>query len=77
MSPPIMLTIKELAKKCKGCGITEFRIREMAKSGEIPCIRAGRKILINEEAFYEYLKAPCRLTEQQTVQGIERVEERA
>ena len=29
-------------------GLTKYRIREMCISGEIPCVKAGRKYLICE-----------------------------
>ncbi len=57
-SIPLMLTINELAQKCKGSGITPYRIRQMALEGTIPCIRAGNKILINADRFADYLNNP-------------------
>ena len=41
-----MLTIKQ-ASQVVG-GITEYRIRQMCISGELPCFKAGKKYLINE-----------------------------
>ena len=41
---PVFLSIRETAKS----GIlTEYRLRCMEKSGELPCIYAGKKCLIN------------------------------
>lgn len=55
---PTMLTIKETAEYCKKNGapkITQFRIRQLAKDGNIVCVPAGRKYLINLDKFIEYL----------------------
>jgi len=62
---PTMLTAKETAAYCKEHGldkITEFRIRQLAISGEIVCVRAGVKYLINLEKFIEYLNSNTALT---------------
>lgn len=45
-----LLTIKEAAELVDG--LTEYRIRQMCKSGQLPCFKAGRKYLINAEALY-------------------------
>lgn len=44
-----MLTIKQAANVVEG--ITEYRIRQMCISGELPCFKAGKKYLINENAL--------------------------
>ncbi len=44
-----MLTIKQAAKVVEG--ITEFRIRQMCITGQLPCFKAGRKYLINEKVL--------------------------
>ncbi|WP_294483794.1 helix-turn-helix domain-containing protein [uncultured Ruminococcus sp.] len=36
-----MLTIKEAAALVDG--LTEYRVREMCRSGELPCFKAGKK----------------------------------
>jgi excisionase family DNA binding protein len=41
-----LLTIKQAAEIVDG--LTEYRIRQMCINGEIPCIMAGKKYLINE-----------------------------
>ena len=46
-----MLTIGEAARLIEG--ITEYRIRTMCKTGQLPCFKAGNKFLISEEALYE------------------------
>ncbi len=48
-----MLTIKEAAALVDG--LTEYRIRELCKSGDLPCFRAGKKYLINKETLYKFL----------------------
>ena len=50
---PTMLTIKEAAKLVQG--LTEYRVRELCKSGELPCFRAGKKYLINKEILHKFL----------------------
>ncbi|WP_313524695.1 DNA-binding protein [Anaerotignum sp.] len=44
-----MLTIKQAANVVEG--ITEYRIRQMCISGELPCFKAGKKYLINENTL--------------------------
>jgi hypothetical protein len=44
-----VLTIKESAALIDG--ITEYRIRQMCVSGQLPCFMAGRKYLIDESAL--------------------------
>ena len=49
----VMLTIKEAAALVDG--LTEYRVREMCRSGELPCIKAGKKYLINKNVLIRYL----------------------
>ena len=49
---PTMLTIKEAAALVQG--LTEYRVRELCKSGELPCIMAGQKYLINKDTLYKF-----------------------
>ena len=44
-----LLTIKQAAKVIDG--LTEFRIRQLCRSGELPCFKSGRKYLIDEKAL--------------------------
>ena len=44
-----ILTIKEAAKLIEG--LTEYRVRQMCKSGQLPCFMAGKKYLIKEKAL--------------------------
>ena len=46
-----VLTIKEAAKLIDG--LTEYRIRQMCVSGQLPCFMAGKKYLIAEENLYK------------------------
>lgn len=49
---PVFLSIRETAKS----GIlTEYRLRCMEKSGELPCIYAGKKCLINVDLLIAQL----------------------
>ena len=43
-----LLTIKEAAQLIDG--LTEYRIRQLCLSGKLPCFKAGKKYLINENA---------------------------
>lgn len=52
-SIPEIWTIPEAAEKIKG--LTPYRLREMCKNGEIPCVKAGRKFLISSTALLRYL----------------------
>ena len=45
-----ILTIKQASQLIDG--LTEYRIRQMCISGELPCFRAGKKYLISEEMLY-------------------------
>ena len=46
-----VLTIKEAAGLIDG--LTEFRVRQMCISGQLPCFMAGRKYLIYDENLYK------------------------
>lgn len=46
-----LLTVKEAAQLIDG--LTEYRIRQMCKSGELAYIAAGRKILISENVLLQ------------------------
>ena len=51
-----LLTIKEAAGLIDG--ITEYRVRQMCKSGQLPCFKAGRKYLINADTLYKVVFDP-------------------
>ena len=48
-----MLTIKEAAALVDG--LTEYRVRQLCRSGELPCIKAGKKCLINRDILIRFL----------------------
>ena len=52
-----VLTIKEAAKLIDG--LTEYRIRQISISGQLPCFMAGKKYLIAEENLYEVVFGEC------------------
>ena len=49
-----MLTIKEAAALVDG--LTEYRVRQLCRSGELPCIKAGKKYLSNKETLHKFLR---------------------
>ncbi|MDD4414289.1 MAG: helix-turn-helix domain-containing protein [Oscillospiraceae bacterium] len=49
---PIMLTISETAKRAN---IAEYCVRRLVKSGKIPHIKTGVKVLVNWEKFVQFL----------------------
>ena len=49
----VMLTIKEAAALVDG--LTEYRVRQLCRSGELLCIKAGKKFLINKEVLIRFL----------------------
>lgn len=48
-----MLTIKQAASLVQG--LTEYRVRELCRTGELPCIMAGKKYLLNKDILYKFL----------------------
>jgi excisionase family DNA binding protein len=48
-----MFTINEAAERFHG--LSAYRIRQLIKSGELPCIRAGKKFLVCEQAIRDYI----------------------
>ena len=59
---PRMRTVKEAAAEIKQLdahtAMTEWRIRELALSGVLPRVQAGKKLLINLDTLFEYLENP-------------------
>lgn len=57
-----MRTVPEVAAEIKASdpntAITEYHIRQLALSGVLPRVKAGRKLLINLDALIEYLTDP-------------------
>lgn len=59
---PRMRTIKEAVAELKAIdehtAITEYHIRQLALSGVLPRVKAGKKLLINLDLLIEYLVNP-------------------
>lgn len=59
---PHMRTVSEAAKELKridpNTAVTEYHIRQLALSGVLPRVKAGRKLLINLDTLIEYLTDP-------------------
>lgn len=59
---PRMRTAKEAAAEIKAAdpntAVTEYHIRQLALSGVLPRVKAGRKLLINLDTLIEYLTDP-------------------
>lgn len=59
---PRMRTISEAARELKQVdehtAVTEYHIRQLALSGVLPRVQAGRKLLINFDLLLEYLANP-------------------
>lgn len=59
---PRMRTVREAAQELKAIdehtAVTEYHIRQLALSGVLPRIQAGRKLLINFDLLLEYLQNP-------------------
>ena len=49
-----LLTIKEAARLVEG--LTEYRIRQLCIAGKLPCFKAGKKYLINENVLLRFLE---------------------
>ena len=56
---PKMRTVAEIAAIVKQADsdthITESTIRRFIRDGTLPCVRAGKKVLISLEVFYRFL----------------------
>lgn len=48
-----LLTVAEAADMVEG--LSEYHIRKMIKSGQLPCVREGRKLFINRDLLIRYL----------------------
>lgn len=59
---PRMRTVSEAAREIKALdpdtAITEHHIRQLAVSGRIPRVKAGRKYLISLDLLIEYMTDP-------------------
>ena len=50
-----LLTIRQAAKVIDG--LTEYRIRQLCRTGGLPCVKAGKKYLINEQTLIDTISA--------------------
>lgn len=57
-----LLTIKQASQIVEG--VTEYRIRQMCINGELPCFKAGKKYLINENVLLKTVMG-------ETMQGVQ------
>lgn len=65
-----MLTINEASQLIEG--LTPFRIRAMCINGELPCIKAGRKYLIEQNTLISVITTSFTPIEPQTA-GIRKI----
>lgn len=78
---PRMRTISEAAQEIKALdprtAITEYHIRQLAVSGVIPRVKAGKKYLINLDTLIEYMSDPTadkfKQHQSAVINGIRRV----
>jgi excisionase family DNA binding protein len=49
MKKPKLLTVKEAAQMIDG--LTEFCVRRMCADGTLPCLKSGKKYLINQNVL--------------------------
>lgn len=69
-----MNSINETAKLCKEneIGISRKLIIQLAKSGAIPSVKAGRSILINWDGLMKYLDT-CTIINEEPKSGIRKI----
>ena len=49
-------TYQYIKEQDKETAITQNALRRMVVSGQIPCVKAGKKYLIDLDVLFEYLK---------------------
>ena len=52
---PRMRTVMQIKREFPQLQLSERYLRQLAKSGEIPAVQAGNKILINVDKLFDYL----------------------
>lgn len=62
-SIPIMLTVKQTAERF---GIAQHHARQLALTGKVHAIRAGRKILINAQSVIDYFNTSSLINAENT-----------
>lgn len=74
--PPRMRTVPQIVAELKlqdeNTAISEHYLRKLVKTGKIPCVNAGRKVLICLDTIYDYLQNPT-MQDKEIPQGIRRV----
>ena len=60
---PVMLTVKQTAQQF---GIAQHLARQLALTGKVHAIRAGRKILINAQSVIDYFNTSSLITSENT-----------
>ncbi len=72
MAMPRMRTIKEAHQELKqldpNTAVTEYYIKQLVLSGQIPFVMAGRKRLLNFDALLSYLENPAQNSNQERIQ---------
>lgn len=48
-----LLTIRQAAKKFKG--LSEYNLRNLIKNNELPYIKSGNRVLIDEDEIHVYI----------------------
>ena len=66
--------LEELKKDDPGTPVTLHYIRSLARQGLVPCVKVGRRRLLNYDALLAYLENPTR-DERETAPGIRRLAE--
>lgn len=51
--------VDELHARDSGCALSFYALRSLVADGSIPCVRVGRRVLVNMEVLYDYLRAPA------------------
>lgn len=49
----VLLTIKEASNLV--IGLSQYHVRMLVRSGQLPCVKAGRKYFINKDILLRYL----------------------
>lgn len=72
MAMPRMRTIKEAHQELKqldpNTAVTEYYIKQLVLSGQIPFVTAGRKRLLNFDALLSYLENPAQNNHSERIQ---------
>lgn len=68
----MMNTVDQTFKLCKenNIGISRNAIRQLANAGKIPCVRIGKKLLINYQGLIKFLNSNFVTPEKTSDTGI-------